>query len=233
MKNRYLKNARIPERKVRELLNLFCEDLTATQIANISGISRITVNAYLKLIRTQIAQYCEEHSPYYHSNRLVPFISNNQIVMTGQEINHPSEYPFYGIFRSDQFIYTKSILSLDNGWINNWVRGRVNVDHDILVENDLHMFEAVADLSRARLYRVNFGSQISKGKSKIDEIDLFWGIMKSRIVKFRGLNSSTTYLHIKESEFRYNNRNTDLFTIIHSLIQKRPLHYMRQETSLL
>lgn len=230
MKNRYLKNARIPERKVRELLNLFCEDLTATQIANISGISRITVNAYLKLIRTQIARYCEEHSPDYHSNRLVPFISNNQVVMTGQDVNHTSESHFYGIYKSEQSIYTKHILCPGNDWLNNWVRGKIIVANDILVQNDLHIFEAIADFSRAKLYRVNGGAHFIKGKSRIDEIDLFWGIMKSRIVKFRGLNSSTTYLHIKESEFRYNNRNADLFTMIHSLIQKRPLHYLRQDT---
>ena len=221
MKNRYLKNARIPERKVRELLNLFCEDLTATQIANISGVSRITVNAYLKLIRTQIAQYCEEHNPYYHGNRL------NQI---GTDANHTSENHFYGIFKSEQFIYTRNILNPDNVWLNNWVRGKINVENEILVQNDLHIYEAIADFSRAKLFRVNSGSHFTKGRSKIDEIDLFWGIMKSRIVKFRGLNSSTTYLHIKESEFRYNNRNADLFAIIHALIQKRPLHYLRQES---
>ncbi|RYZ44870.1 MAG: hypothetical protein EOP49_26305, partial [Sphingobacteriales bacterium] len=57
MKNRYLKGAHISERKVRELLKLFCDDLTATQIANVTGISRITVNAYLKLIRSHIATH--------------------------------------------------------------------------------------------------------------------------------------------------------------------------------
>ncbi|MBC7828078.1 MAG: hypothetical protein H7122_10045 [Chitinophagaceae bacterium] len=230
MKNRYLKNARIPERKVRELLNLFCEDLTATQIANISGISRITVNAYLKLIRTQISQYCEEHNPCCNNNQLIPFISNNPVVTNAHDVNQTSENHFYGIFKSEQCIYTRNILTPDSIWLNNWVRGKISVENDILVQNNLHIFEAIADLSRAKLLRVNTGLYSTRGKSKIDEIDLFWGIMKSRIVKFRGLNSNTTYLHIKESEFRYNNRNADLFAIIHSLIQKRPLHYLKQES---
>ena len=231
MKNRYLKNARIPERKVRELLNLFCEDLTATQIANISGISRITVNAYLKLIRTQIAQYCEEYNPYSQDNRIIPVISNKQIVIEGNEINCSSENQFYGIFKSEQSIYTKSISTVEKPWLNNWVKGKIRVEDNILEQHSLHIFEAIADFSRTKIYRVNNPFPFLKGKSKIDEIDLFWGILKSRIVKFRGLNCNTTYLHIKESEFRYNNRNADLFTLIHSLIQKRPLHYARQEST--
>jgi transposase len=230
MKNRYLKNARIPEKKVRELLNLFCEDRTATQIANISGISRITVNAYLKLIRTQIAQYCEEHKPYYHHNLQLPVIANKQ---SAPDVSCNNENNFYGIFKSEQAIYTSNISHVDAPWLNNWVRGKIRIEKSILEQNDLHIFDAIADFSRARLYRVNNGVHFIKGKSKIDEIDLFWGILKSRIVKFRGLNTGTSYLHIKESEFRYNNRNADLFALIHSLIQKRPLHYLKHETALL
>ena len=218
MKNRYLKNARIPEKKVREMLNLFCEDLTATQIANISGVSRITANAYLKLIRKQIAQYCEEHDPYHH-------------VQTGQHIANSNENNFYGIFKSRQGISTKNISNVDGSFLNNWVRGRINVEQSLLEQYNLHIFDAIADFSRTKLYRVKSNLQFVKGKSKIDEIDLFWGILKSRIVKFRGLNVGTTYLHVKESEFRYNNRNTDLFALIHSLIQNRPLHFAKQEAA--
>ncbi|HKH61762.1 MAG TPA: hypothetical protein VKA49_13065 [Flavitalea sp.] len=225
MKNRYLKNARIPEKKVRELLNLFCEDLTATQIANISGISRITVNAYLKLIRTQIAQYCEEQNPFYQHRRQFPVISHKQIGDANIDNN------FYGTFRTDQGIYTMHIVNVDAVWLNNWLRGKVTADKSILEQNDLHIFDAIADFGKMKLYRVNNAEHFIKGKSKIDEIDLFWGILKSRIVKFRGLNTGTTYLHIKESEFRYNNRNIDLFTLIHSLIQRRPLHYLKQESA--
>lgn len=229
MKNRYLKNARIPERKVRELLNLFCEDLTATQIANISGISRITVNAYLKLIRTQIAQYCEDQSPYGRYNGQVRPIFNKEAEQGSGQSN---ENNFYGILKSGHAIYTRNILNVDAVWLNNWVRGKILVDQSILKQNDLHIFDAIADFSKTKLYRVNNTSPFIKPRSKIDEIDLFWGILKSRIIKFRGLNTGTTYLHIKESEFRYNNRNTDLFALTHSLIQKRPLHYLKQEVAM-
>ncbi len=226
MKNRYLKNARIPERKVRELLNLFCEDLTATQIANISGVSRITVNAYLKMIRTHIAEFCEEQNPLHPRRPRIERLAGHSLDTPSHE--SISENQYYGMFRYDQSIFTSHIQHVDESWLNNWLRGKILVERAELEKNDLASFEAIADFGRARLFRVNTNMSAIKGKSKIDEIDLFWGILKSRIVKFRGLNTGTTYLHVKESEFRYNNRNSDLFAIVHALIQKRPLH-LRQE----
>ena len=230
MKNRYLKNARIAEKKVRELISLFCQDLTATQIANITGVSRITVNAYLKLIRTQIAQFCEEQNPYYHSNGLFPVIMNKQILLAGDHYSRPNENHFYGIFKTEQGIFTQNIIDIDAVALNNWLKGKMHGYSAFVEENQLNLFDAIADFERTKLFRLS-NSLLQKGKSRIDEIDLFWGVMKSRIIKFRGLNTSTTYLHVKESEFRYNYRNTDLFTLLHTLIRQRPLHYMRQEVA--
>jgi transposase len=231
MKNRYLKNARIPERKVRELLTLFCEDLTATQIANISGISRITVNAYLKLIRSQIAEYCEEQFPYPSSPRKNG-VSSKMATSNREGSIQVGENHFYGILRFEQSIHTRWINTVDNQWMNNWLKGKIKVETETLDKLGVSRFEAIADFSRTKLYRVNSVSETLRVKPKIDEIDLFWGRLKSRIAKFRGLNCNTTFLHIKESEFRYNHRNEDLFALIHSLIQKRPLHYLKQETAL-
>lgn len=56
--------SRISQRKIRRILRLFSVDVNAVQIAELTGINRNTVNRYLKIIRTMIAQYCEEQSPF-------------------------------------------------------------------------------------------------------------------------------------------------------------------------
>ena len=63
LKNRYIKNSKISEAKFRQLLRYFVLDLDAGQIAELSNLSRNTINRYLKEIRTKIAEYCEETSP--------------------------------------------------------------------------------------------------------------------------------------------------------------------------
>src|SRR5215207_7588683 len=56
--------ARISRAKFRQLLKLFALDLTATQIAPLTGLNRNTVNRYLRLIRQAIAEHCQRESPF-------------------------------------------------------------------------------------------------------------------------------------------------------------------------
>lgn len=229
MKNKYLKGAHLSERKVRELLKLFCEDLTATQIANITGISRITVNAYFKLIRTHIAKFCEEKNPLRHTNGTMVFIPiSNEPVENNHSTNGVARKSFYGIFRRDSFIYTDKIGNIDPSWLYDWFKGKVATDQEVVDKYHLHLYNGIADFNTIRLFRLTDAMPGgSRGKSQIDEIDLFWGMLKSRLIKFRGLNGSTLYLHVKETEFRYNYRDADLFEILMDILNKRPLHYSK------
>lgn len=224
MKNKFLKGAHISERKVRELLKLFAEDLTATQIANISGISRITVNAYLKLIRTHIAKYCEERNPVHYNNGHFAFLPLQNPGSTTYRNGSATKKSFYGIFKQDDIIYTDK-LSIDSSWLYDWLKGKLDADQTLIEKYRLDLYNGIADFNTVKLFRTNTAyTGVSKGRSQIDEIDLFWGMLKSRLVKFRGLNGSTLYLHVKETEFRYNYRNEDLFELLVNIINKRPLH---------
>jgi transposase len=230
MKNRYLKGAHISERKVRELLKLFCEDLTATQIANISGISRITINAYLKLIRIHIARFCEEKNPVHTINGKLFFLPVDNFQMNGQQKNGKTlTKSFYGIFKYEDVIYTNKLINIEPSWVYDWVKGKVNADAAIVEKHRLNLYNGIVDFNTLKLFRINTSpSGLIKGRSQIDEIDLFWGTLKSRLAKFRGLNGNTLYLHVKETEFRYNYRNEDIFELLINIIHKRPLHLSKQ-----
>ena len=60
MKNKYAYRSRISEAKIRQLVKLFSVDLTASQIAELSGVNRNTVNRYVSAFRERIARYCEK-----------------------------------------------------------------------------------------------------------------------------------------------------------------------------
>lgn len=229
MKNRFLKGAHISERKVRELLKLFCDDLTATQIAGVSGVSRITVNAYLKLVRTLVARHCEERNPLLRNNGTLPLASRGE---HERELNgHPEEppkKPMYGLFREGSQIYTHEFCNLDYHQLNGWLKGSSRPEPAEIQRYHLDLFNGIVDFNTIRLFRMPlFGEEAAKTRFQPDEIDLFWGLLKSRMIKFRGLNSSTLYLHVKETEFRYNYRERDIFEMIMEMLHQRPLHLSR------
>jgi len=231
MKNRYLKGAHISERKVKELLRLFCEDLTATQIANITAISRITINAYLKLLRTQIAQYCDEQNLTMMQNRSASYLEfyHNNNNTEGTEVQAGvAKKPLYGIYQVDARIHADELSGLEYSWVHDWLKRKVTVDENNSHQHRLALYAAIADLNSVKIYRTQFQPG-SNGKLGIpaDEFDIFWGMLKSRLIKFRGLNRKTLLLHVKETEFRYNNRNTDLYDVLLAILHNRPLHFAR------
>jgi len=56
VKNKYVKHAHISETKFRQIILLFSEDLSATQISHLTKVSRPTVNKYLTAIRLRILE---------------------------------------------------------------------------------------------------------------------------------------------------------------------------------
>jgi hypothetical protein len=56
VKNKYVKHAHVSEVKFRQIILLFSEDLSATQISHLTKTSRPTVSKYLTAIRLRILE---------------------------------------------------------------------------------------------------------------------------------------------------------------------------------
>ena len=54
MKNKYIKRSHISEKKFREIIKYFCMDFTASDVAKLSCISRVTINKIFDGIREKI-----------------------------------------------------------------------------------------------------------------------------------------------------------------------------------
>ncbi|MBW8685825.1 LuxR C-terminal-related transcriptional regulator [Chitinophaga rhizophila] len=228
MKNKYLKGAHLSERKFKEILRLFAEDLTATQIANISGVSRVTVNSYLKKIRQQIARYCESLSPSDNHNRSVAPVrsishtsssADEGDISVKTEVSRTVKPVVFGIYRSSDRLHTEILPDVSRSMIHSVVRSSRSILEMQGAAERIRRFSNVVDLGQYRLYNLENEGTVSVA----DDVDAFWGLTKHRLAKFKGLNRSTVYLHLKECEFRYNNRNEDIYETLLELLKTQPL----------
>jgi transposase len=53
-----------------------------------------------------------------------------------------------------------------------------------------------------------------EGKVFINDVEGFWSFAKERLIKFHGISRHKFILYLKEMEWRYNNRNEDLFEML-------------------
>ena len=55
-------------------------------------------------------------------------------------------------------------------------------------------------------------------------IEGFWSVAKTRLAKFRGLTPSSFYLHLKETEYRFNHRHENLYQLILTNLRNESLN---------
>ncbi|WP_143309805.1 hypothetical protein [Chitinophaga vietnamensis] len=231
MKNKYLKGAHLSERKFKEILRLFADDLTATQIANISGVSRVTINSYLKKLRSQIARYCETLHPasappgvvYERQPEPQADHDSDVLVAVKTEVDRAVKPVIFGITKLSDRLHTEILPDVSRSMIHAATRGR-SVLETLGATERLRQFNGVVDLGQYRLYRLgNKPADSLSGTHQMDDVDAFWGLTKHRLAKFKGLNRNTAYLHLKECEYRFNHRNDDLYMSLLELLKAYPL----------
>jgi transposase len=65
-----------------------------------------------------------------------------------------------------------------------------------------------------RHLRVDHGKYFSRGRVYINGLESLWSYAKERIMKYHGVSPQRFPYYLKELEFRYNHRKTDLFPLI-------------------
>ncbi len=224
MQNRYSKRSRISAKKLREIIKYFSIDLDATQTAQLSGISRNTINRYYRLIREKIAQHCEESSPMSGQIEVDESYFGPKRVKGKRGRGAGAKTIVFGIFKRKGKVYTEIVPDCSRDTLQGIIRGRVTLD-SVIHSDGWRGYNGLVDSGYKKHFRVHHGEdEFVREDSHINGIESFWGIAKTRLSKRRGIRKELFYLHLKECEFRFNYRNDNLYDIILKLLRKNPLN---------
>ena len=224
MKNKYAIRARISEHQFRQIVRLFSLDLDATQITAITGLNRNTINRYLRGIRVRIAEYCETQSPFSGEIEVDESYFGARRVKGKRGRGAFGKTAVFGVFKRNGSVYTEIVPDCSKSTLQSIIRGRVTLD-SVIYSDGWRGYNGLVDVGYGKHLRVDHGKdEFVRGRTHINGIEGFWGFAKSRMVRFRGMNKHTFYLHLKECEFRFNHRREDLYPIILKLCRKHPLN---------
>jgi len=112
MKNKYIIRSRISQNKFREILKYFAEDIEATKIANLTGISRISINKILKSIRVLISQECENISKFSGEIEIDESYFGAKRVRGKRDRGASEKQPVFGMLKRDGKVYTQVVKKL-------------------------------------------------------------------------------------------------------------------------
>ena len=223
MKNKYANRSKISEAKFRELVRLFSLNLDATQIAELSGLNRNTINCFLKAIGIGRGEFCEKESPFYGEVEVDESFFGARRVKGKRGRGAYGKTIVFGLFKRNGKVYTEIVPDCSKATLQGVIRGKVEPE-SIIYSDGWRGYNGLVDVGYGKHLRVDHSSnEFVRGKAHINGIEGFWGYAKSRLTKFRGMSPATFYLHLKECEFRFNFRGQNLYKVMLKIIRKNPL----------
>jgi transposase len=223
VKNKYVKGAHISERKFRELVRLFSVDLNASQIANLTSLSRNTVNRYIHAIRVRLAAFCDSSSPFSGEVEVDESFFGARRVKGKRGRGAYGKTIVFGIFKRNGSVYTEIVSNCSKATLQKAIRGKVKLD-SIIYSDGWRGYNGLVDVGYGKHLRVDHGKdEFVKDKAHINGIEGFWGYAKTRLVKYRGTHPHSFFLHLKECEFRFNHRDQDIYKLLLKMFREQPL----------
>ena len=227
MKNKYIYRSRISEKKFREILKYFAQDIEATKIANLTGISRISINKILENIRILMASECEKISKFSGEIEIDESYFGSKRVRGKRGRGAANKTPVFGMLKRDGKVYTQIVKNCSANELLPILKEFSELDSSTIYSDCWKAYDGLVDYGAKAHYRVKHSkNEFANGKNHINGIENFWGYAKHRLSKFKGIKKENFLLHLKECEFRYNNsKDTKTFYhILLKLIRENPLN---------
>jgi transposase len=224
MVNKYIIASKISEKKFREILHLFCLDIEATKVSQITKVSRVTINKIFDKIRERISEYCEIANPLVNGEIEIDesyFGARRVKGIRGRGAR--GKVPVFGLLKRDGKVYTQIIEHCSISEIFPIIESKVCKD-SVIYSDCFNTYDGLVDYGYKHHYRVKHSdNQFADGRNHINGIENFWGLCKVRLSRFRGVHKHKFYLHLKECEFRYNTNKNEMYKILLKIIRQKPL----------
>ena len=221
--NQYFHFAKIGEAKFRQVVRCFALDLTATQTAKITGLSVRSVNAIFLRMRRKIAAACERDSPFGGELEADESYFGPRRVRGKRGRGAAGKTIVFGLLKRGQQVYTEIVPDASKATLQAIIRGKARPE-SILHTDGWRGYDGLVDLGFDKHFRVNHSeNEFARGPRHVNGIESFWSFAKRRLLKFNGIAKHTFYLHLKETEFRFNHRQDNLYKTLLSFFRNHPL----------
>src|SRR3972149_6140858 len=210
MRNKYLKRAHISDKKFRLILRCFCEDYTAEQTAKRSAVSRVSINTLYTKFRLRIIALVglnggldgevEVDESYFGARR----------VRGKRGRGARGKTPVVGLLKRQGQVYTQVVKNCTRESLMPILKGKI-LENTTVYTDGWKSYDGLV-LNGYKHYRIHHSeNEFARGKNHVNGIESFWSYTKRRLNRFNGIRKEKFLLHLKESEFRFNNRGVNMY----------------------
>jgi transposase len=219
MKNIYKKQSHISLAKMREIIHCFSLDLTATNTSQLTGISRPTINKYFDRFRRIIYLESFNSTASDGTFELDESYFGAKRVRGKRGRGAAGKTPVFGLLKRDGNVYVEVVKNCSKEQLMPIIQGKI-LEGSTINTDGWTAYNGLI-LNGYDHYRVHHShNEFARGKCHVNGIESFWSFAKRRMNKFNGMSDEKFILHLKECEFRWNNKDLDLYKIMLKMIRK-------------
>ena len=131
----------------------------------------------------------------------------------------PRSVPVFGLLNLEAKILSIPFPDCRTPILRALVRGRLTVKSASV--DGWHGYDALVDAHHPEPLLLFHES--SRIQSTAQQIENFWKFTRERLQKFNGISNRTFYLHLKESEWRFNLQARDVAQTLFELLERDPI----------
>ena len=206
-----LKHVKIKKIKLKKILRCFSADLAAVKTAEILELNRKTVDRYYNIFREKILQYSHKEL-----EKLSGEIEVDESYFGARRVRGKrgrgaaGKTPVFGLLKRDGQVFVSIVKDCSKDELMPIIQGKV-LEGATIHSDGWKAYDGLI-LNGYDHYRVHHSKdEFARGKCHVNGIESFWSFAKRRLAKFNGIASHKFLLHLKESEFRFNYRNINLY----------------------
>lgn len=212
-KNKYSKGTHISEHKFRQLIKCFSLDLNAYETSNITNISHTTCKKIFQKLRIYIYNNLLENTMDDGEFELDESYFGAKRVRGKRGRGAAGKTPVFGLLKRDGNVYVQIVKNCSKAELMPIIEGKI-LEGSTIHTDGWKAYDGLV-LNGYDHYRVfHSKDEFVRGKSHVNGIESFWSFTKRRLSQFNGLRDEMFYLHLKESEFRFNNRHNNIYVIL-------------------
>ena len=221
--NRYYKCSKLSEAKFRQLLRLFALDLTASDAARLTGLSRVSATRLfqrlrqhlvgLRVVPVELRGTVEVDESYFGPRR----------VRGKRGRGAGGKTIVFGLFKRGGQVYVEIVPNCAKTTLQAIMRGKI-APEAVVHSDGWRGYDGLVDVGYDKHFRVQHGqNEFARGNQHINGIESFWSFAKRRLAQFNGIRPDDFPSFLLETEMRFNLRKHNLYKVLLASLRNQPL----------
>ena len=218
-----MKYSKLSDRAIAKILSCFCLELTAVQTSKQLHLNRNTIDRYYGIFREKIVKYQEVQRRKFRGSIEIDesyFGSRRRGDKRGRSAAR--KIPVIGILKRNGVVYTEIIPDTSRQPLMPIITGLIQKSRSNIYTDKWKSYDGLV-WSGYKRHRINHSKEFVNNHNHMNGIESFWSYVKRKMRKHNGIPKRKFYLYLKESEFRFNNRGKDLYTIARKVVFGREI----------